>query len=65
MSLLTDPTLMQPKNIAHGYDLSLASVKVTTQMTIMEKSILEMHGNLLDSNPVVMTTLLGAEMIKI
>jgi hypothetical protein len=21
MSLLTDPTLMQPKNIAHGYDL--------------------------------------------
>jgi hypothetical protein len=56
MSLLTDPTLMQPKNIAHGYDLFTGKcVKVTAQMTIMEKSILEMHGNLLNGDSVAMT----------
>jgi hypothetical protein len=36
---------------------SLASVKVTTQRTVMEKSILEMHGNLLDSISVGITAL--------
>jgi hypothetical protein len=36
---------------------SLASVKVTTQMTVIEKSTLEMHGNLLDSNSVAITIL--------
>ncbi len=57
ISLLTDPTLMQPKNIAHVNDLFTASVKGTTQMTVMEKSILEMHGNLLDRNFLAMTIL--------
>jgi hypothetical protein len=57
MSLLTDSTLMQPKNIAHGYDLFTGKCEVTIQMTVMEKSILEIHGNLLNSNSVAMTTL--------
>jgi hypothetical protein len=56
MSLIIASILMQPKK-QKVMICSLASVKVTTQRTVMEKSILKMHGNLLDSISVGITTL--------
>ncbi len=57
MPLLIDHTHKTKEHSSRVMTCSPASVKVTIQMTIMKKSILEMHGNLLDSDSVVMTTL--------
>jgi hypothetical protein len=57
MSLLTDPTLMQPKNIAHGYDLFTGRCEGNNTDDRYGEIQLEMHGKLLNSNSVAMTTL--------